>query len=183
VVWEERFNPDGPQERPLLPSSILGTTPNRDDQLDDVAALMAIGVPPDLTPAPAGKQRRLGLATPPRRTWAVGRTTPKEHHMSESSWEKSFASEPNGGSCVEVNLGQDEIAVRDTKLGELSPVLRYTRAEWEAHLLAVKSGQYDLGGSDRVAMIANVIGTLSDIEMLELSNAIKARTMELLLDR
>jgi hypothetical protein len=101
--------------------------------------------------------------------------------MSESPWQKSFASEPNGGSCVEVSLREDEIAVRDTKLGEASPVLRYTRAEWDAHLLAVKGGQYDLGGGDTVAMIANVISTLSDVEMLELSATIKTRTMELLL--
>ena len=35
----------------------------------------------------------------------------------EAAWEKSFASEPNGGSCVEVNLGREGmIGVRDTKL-------------------------------------------------------------------
>jgi hypothetical protein len=63
VVQEERFNPVGLLERPLLLSSSLGITPNRDDQLDDVVALTVIGVPPDPTPAPAGKRCRLGLTS------------------------------------------------------------------------------------------------------------------------
>jgi hypothetical protein len=103
--------------------------------------------------------------------------------MIERQWQKSVLSEPNGGNCVEIDLsraGQDDIAVRDTKL-ENSPVLHFTRAEWECHLLAVKGGQYDLGGSDRVGILATAISALSDIEMLELSATIKARTMDLLL--
>lgn len=103
--------------------------------------------------------------------------------MIERPWEKSFASEPNGGSCVEVKLGPEDIAVRDTKLGEESPVLRFTPDEWEAHLLAVKAGQHDLsGGGSKVALLADAISSLSDAEMLELSTAIKTRTLELLLD-
>lgn len=103
--------------------------------------------------------------------------------MIERPWEKSFASEPNGGSCVEVELGSEEISVRDTKLGEESPVLRFTPDEWEAHLLAVKAGQHDLaGGKSKVALLASAISSLSDAEMVELSAAIKVQTMELLLD-
>jgi Domain of unknown function (DUF397) len=34
-------------------------------------------------------------------------------------------------------------AVRDTKLGESSPVLWYTKAEWEAFLLGVRAGEFD----------------------------------------
>ena len=62
----------------------------------------------------------------------------------EAAWEKSFASEPNGGSCVEVNLGREGmIGVRDTKLAS-SPVFVFDTAEWEAFLVAVKAGQFDL---------------------------------------
>ncbi|GLY40987.1 hypothetical protein Amsp01_070100 [Amycolatopsis sp. NBRC 101858] len=62
----------------------------------------------------------------------------------EAAWEKSFASEPNGGSCVEVNLGREGlIGVRDTKLAT-SPVFVFDTAEWEAFLVAVKAGQFDL---------------------------------------
>ncbi|HWD01906.1 MAG TPA: DUF397 domain-containing protein [Amycolatopsis sp.] len=61
-----------------------------------------------------------------------------------AAWEKSFASEPNGGNCVEVNLGRrDLVGVRDTKLSA-SPVFVFDRGEWEAFLVAVKAGQFDL---------------------------------------
>ncbi|OZM73333.1 DUF397 domain-containing protein [Amycolatopsis antarctica] len=60
-----------------------------------------------------------------------------------AAWQKSFASEPNGGSCVEVNLGSDRVGVRDTKL-EDSPVFVFDASEWSAFLAAVKAGQFDL---------------------------------------
>jgi hypothetical protein len=62
----------------------------------------------------------------------------------DGTWQKSFASEPNGGNCVEVNLGRDGlIGVRDTKLTS-SPVFVFDSGEWEAFLVAVKAGQFDL---------------------------------------
>ncbi|MFD9893935.1 DUF397 domain-containing protein [Amycolatopsis sp. NPDC059027] len=62
----------------------------------------------------------------------------------ESAWEKSFVSEPNGGNCVEVNLGREGlVGVRDTKL-EGSPVFVFDAGEWEAFVVAVKAGQFDL---------------------------------------
>lgn len=60
-----------------------------------------------------------------------------------ATWQKSFASEPNGGSCVEVNLGPDRVGVRDTKLAD-SPVFVFDAGEWAAFLTAVKAGQFDL---------------------------------------
>lgn len=67
--------------------------------------------------------------------------------MIEREWEKSFASEPNGGSCVEVDMSQPgEVAVRDDKLGETSPILTFDHDEWSAFLIAVKAGQFDLPG-------------------------------------
>lgn len=61
------------------------------------------------------------------------------------AWQKSFASEPNGGNCVEVNLSADRVGVRDTKLSD-SPVLVFDSQEWQAFLVAVKAGQFDLPG-------------------------------------
>jgi uncharacterized protein DUF397 len=62
----------------------------------------------------------------------------------DGAWHKSFASEPNGGNCVEVNLGQDGlVGVRDTKLTS-SPVFVFDAGEWSAFLIAVKAGQFDL---------------------------------------
>lgn len=62
-----------------------------------------------------------------------------------ASWQKSFASEPNGGNCVEVNLTAGRVGVRDTKLKD-SPVFVFGEGEWEAFLTAVKAGQFDLPG-------------------------------------
>jgi len=62
----------------------------------------------------------------------------------DASWEKSFVSEPNGGNCVEVNLGMPGlVGVRDTKL-PTSPVFVFGSGEWDAFLRAVKAGQFDL---------------------------------------
>ncbi|HVW41385.1 MAG TPA: DUF397 domain-containing protein [Amycolatopsis sp.] len=62
----------------------------------------------------------------------------------EERWEKSFASEPNGGNCVEVNIGgAGLVGVRDTKLAD-SPVFVFDAGEWQAFLTGVKAGQFDL---------------------------------------
>ena len=59
----------------------------------------------------------------------------------EGGWAKSFASEPNGGSCVEVNIGSSGlVGVRDTKLAA-SPVFVFDTKEWQAFLAGVKAGQ------------------------------------------
>lgn len=60
-----------------------------------------------------------------------------------TSWQKSFVSEPNGGNCVEVNLGGPGIGVRDSKLTD-SPVFVFDAGEWNAFITAVKAGQFDL---------------------------------------
>ncbi|WP_158887671.1 DUF397 domain-containing protein [Amycolatopsis anabasis] len=62
----------------------------------------------------------------------------------DAAWEKSFASEPNGGNCVEVNTGvAGLVGLRDTKLAD-SPVFVFDAGEWDAFLIAVKAGQFDL---------------------------------------
>ncbi|OXM70704.1 MULTISPECIES: DUF397 domain-containing protein [Amycolatopsis] len=66
------------------------------------------------------------------------------HLFDESKWQKSFASEPNGGNCVEVNLAAPGlVGVRDTKLAS-SPVFVFDAGEWAAFLEGVKAGQFDL---------------------------------------
>jgi hypothetical protein len=42
-----------------------------------------------------------------------------------------------------VDLPDGGQLVRDTKLGEASPVLRYTAAEWRAFIDGVKAGEFD----------------------------------------
>jgi len=55
---------------------------------------------------------------------------------------KSSFSDGNG-ACVEVAMRSDAIGVRDSK-DDTSPVLAFTRPEWEAFVRGVKAGEFDL---------------------------------------
>lgn len=58
-----------------------------------------------------------------------------------SAWKRStFCGET---SCVEIAITGDGIGVRDSKLAT-SPVLSFTRSEWDAFVLGVKNGEFDL---------------------------------------
>lgn len=61
-------------------------------------------------------------------TTATGRVT----------WKKSSRSTTNGGSCVEVATLPDQVWLRDSKLGDDSPVFRMTRDEFRVFLSGVK---------------------------------------------
>jgi Domain of unknown function (DUF397) len=68
--------------------------------------------------------------------------------MTESAdftqWRKSSRSS-GGDNCVEVALdGTGRIGVRDSKQGGLSPVLVFSRGEWDAFLSGAKAGEFDL---------------------------------------
>lgn len=58
-------------------------------------------------------------------------------------WHKADASTVNG-NCAEVALCAHGAQVRDSKLGEDSPVLTFTAAEWAAFLDGVRKGEFDL---------------------------------------
>jgi hypothetical protein len=61
------------------------------------------------------------------------------------AWETAKFCGPNGGNCVEVNLGtRGLIGLRDSKLAT-GPVLVFDDQEWDAFLAAAKSGQFDRG--------------------------------------
>jgi hypothetical protein len=51
----------------------------------------------------------------------------------------------SNGNCVEVAHVADEFHVRDTKLGDNSPVLLFTPDEWRAFIQGVKAGEFDHG--------------------------------------
>lgn len=66
--------------------------------------------------------------------------------MSSSSWlgfrRSSYC---NVGACVEVAIADGSVSVRDAKNDE-GPVLNFTPEEWEAFVLGVRAGEFDLPG-------------------------------------
>jgi hypothetical protein len=59
---------------------------------------------------------------------------------------RTKSSYSNGASaCVEAEGTEGGVLVRDTKLGEASPVLSFTDAEWNAFVAGVRDGEFDRG--------------------------------------
>jgi hypothetical protein len=60
--------------------------------------------------------------------------------LPEAAWHRSsFCS---GGSCVEVALLDDRVAVRDSK--DSGRILVFRQAEWVAFLEGARNGEFDL---------------------------------------
>ncbi len=59
----------------------------------------------------------------------------------ENTWHKS--SKSNAGECVEVNLGGDQVKVRDSK-DPNGPILIFAHPEWRAFIAGVHAGEFDL---------------------------------------
>ncbi|GAB0102548.1 hypothetical protein JMUB6875_15160 [Nocardia sp. JMUB6875] len=58
-------------------------------------------------------------------------------------WFKSSRSQ-GGEACVEAaHLRAGQVAVRDSKLGESSPILCFNGAAWDCFTSAVKAGSFD----------------------------------------
>lgn len=58
-----------------------------------------------------------------------------------TTWRKAAAS--GSQNCVEVAHAAGSWLIRDSKLGDDSPVLQFTAAEFEAFLAGVKRGEFD----------------------------------------
>ncbi|WP_433567361.1 DUF397 domain-containing protein [Nocardia sp. CA-151230] len=64
--------------------------------------------------------------------------------LSGAKWFKSSRSS-SGKDCVEAaHLSGGRVAVRDSKLGEASPVLAFAPETWDVFNAAVKAGKFDL---------------------------------------
>lgn len=70
--------------------------------------------------------------------------------MASSTWRRASACASSG--CVEVAHGKvlrysddlDHVMVRDSKLGDGSPILRFDLPEWAAFLGGVRTGEFDV---------------------------------------
>lgn len=60
-----------------------------------------------------------------------------------SEWRKATASNAEG-ACVELRPTKEGVDVRDSKLGNASPILSFTKAEFLAFLQGAKAGEFDL---------------------------------------
>ena len=59
------------------------------------------------------------------------------------TWRKSTFSSADG-DCTEVAFAGDLIGVRDSKLGDASPILEFTQKEWRAFIAGARAGEFDL---------------------------------------
>ncbi len=62
--------------------------------------------------------------------------------LNRKKWVKATRSSNTNG-CVEGLLVGDDVAVRDSKLGDRSPVLVFSRPAWTALVDEVRSGRLD----------------------------------------
>jgi hypothetical protein len=61
-------------------------------------------------------------------------------NLSRATWTKSTYSGNNNG-CVEVARLDGQVFVRDSKLGEGSPILAFTPHEWACFVAGVRDGE------------------------------------------
>jgi hypothetical protein len=63
--------------------------------------------------------------------------------LTDASWRKSSYSGPNGGACVEVADGFDDVMpVRDSK-DPSGPALVFSATAWQSFVTAVRTGEFD----------------------------------------
>ena len=63
--------------------------------------------------------------------------------FADHEFKKALACGTQGVGCVEVAVGSDVVAVRDSKNLDVSPLV-FSRDEWECFLDGVKRKEFDL---------------------------------------
>jgi hypothetical protein len=61
----------------------------------------------------------------------------------DGQWRKATKSN-NNGACAQVRHVDGIVQLRDSKLGEASPVLNFTAAEWDAFLDGARKGEFNI---------------------------------------
>jgi hypothetical protein len=64
--------------------------------------------------------------------------------LSRVTWRKSSRSSPDYQCTMCAFLPDGSVAVKDSKLGDNSPILTFTRAEWLAFIEGAKAGEFDI---------------------------------------
>jgi uncharacterized protein DUF397 len=64
--------------------------------------------------------------------------------FTQAQWRKSSRSHGGGGACVMVAYIPGAAGVKDSKLGDASPILPFSTPAWSAFLHEVKTGKHDL---------------------------------------
>lgn len=62
----------------------------------------------------------------------------------QARWTKSNRSSAGGNNCLEAQLAGNVVQVRDSKLGDASPILEFTADEWRAAIGGFQDGDFDL---------------------------------------
>jgi hypothetical protein len=74
--------------------------------------------------------------------WRKSSYSGREANCVELAWRKSSHS-GRESNCVELAHAGRTVGMRDSKLGDASPILEFPAAELAAFLTAVKTGQFD----------------------------------------
>lgn len=75
--------------------------------------------------------------------WKTAAQCSDHHACVEARW-KPAAQCGDGHACVECRTDGGMVQIRDSKLGDASPVLEFTPEEWVAFLGGANAGEFDL---------------------------------------
>lgn len=86
----------------------------------------------------------------PDTEWAKSSHSAMNGNCVQARWQRATACNWDKETwCTEAKLGPSgHVLVRDSKLGDASPVLDFTPDEWRAFVAGVKDGEFDLLSGD-----------------------------------
>lgn len=64
--------------------------------------------------------------------------------FNQARWRKSSRSNGGGAACVMVAVTPDATGIKDSKLGQDSPILALSPHAWSAFLNAIKNDEHEL---------------------------------------